>query len=959
VKLQFDANRKSPGPDSVFLYYSTNGTTWTVFNGTAYNASTSGFTTFGPLDFTGLTAVGTTYFRYYGFGANNPNTGADLNLDNVTFTGCGMPQPLTLTKGFQPNPIAVNSTSRLTFTVVNSNSVTVTAVLFTDNLPSGVQVAAPPAASTSGCGSPTFNPLAGATMLTFTNGTILGNGRCTLTVTVTALTAGPHVNISGVVSSTETGPNTGPGGSAVATLTAVQPPVISKNFATDPILAGGLSLLTFALVNPNSNDALASVAFTDTLPTTPGAMLVASPPLTATAGCGSPTFNPLAGATALAFSNGTIAAGGTCLITVTVTAPTAGVYTNTTGAVVALVAGVPITGNTALDTLTVNQPHPGLALGKQVAISSTGPWTSFVVVAPGANIYYRLIIENIGDVPLSPVTVTDPDVNLAGCVWPGTLPVASPTQDPTAQCTLGPLAAQSGDILNTATAQGVFTGTVVTATASAEYLGAVPGLNLVKQVALTNSGPWETALTGVAPGSNLYYKFIVINNGGVTLTTLSVIDSLLNTAGCVLIDPLAAGGATTCTLGPIVAVSNTGTYTNTATAQGFDGNTPVESEPASASYTLAAPDLSLSKANNTAGTIVLGATFTWTLTVSNTGTASAVFADGDLILSDPLPANATYGAPTVTNPVNVINSANIACAITAGTLACSASGAAVTVGAAGGFAVAYTATPTATGSLTNTATVDPDALISEINESNNTGTDVVTATAPTTLGGFVWFDVDQDGQQDGGELGLTGVLVTLLTPTDTLTTTTDAGGLYTFTNLISGTFLLTFTAPLGFTPTVQNVGNDATDSDADPTTGQAGPISLVNNQVDRTWAAGYWQPATAIELASFTATADAQGRVTVQWTTAVEIDTAGFNLYRASSVAGPPGQLNALLIAAVGSFGGGADYAFLDQPGVGVWYYWLEDVDTQGHPTQYGPVTVRVGSGPASLYRVFLPLVSR
>jgi len=155
------------------------------------------------------------------------------------------------------------------------------------------------------------------------------------------------------------------------------------------------------------------------------------------------------------------------------------------------------------------------------------------------------------------------------------------------------------------------------------------------------------------------------------------------------------------------------------------------------------------------------------------------------------------------------------------------------------------------------------------------------------------------------------------------------------------------------------VGNDATDSDADPTTGQAGPISLVNNQVDRTWAAGYWQPATAIELASFTATADAQGRVTVQWTTAVEIDTAGFNLYRASSVAGPPGQLNALLIAAVGSFGGGADYAFLDQPGVGVWYYWLEDVDTQGHPTQYGPVTVRVGSGPASLYRVFLPLVSR
>jgi hypothetical protein len=959
VALTFDASRKNPGPDSLFLYYSTNGTTWTQFNGSAYSPPTSGYTTFGPLDFTGLTAAGTTYFRFYAFGALNPNIGADLNFDNVTVTGCGVPQPLIITKAFTPNPIAVNSTSVLTFSVVNSNSVQVTGVRFTDDLPAGVQVASPPAASTSGCGAPTFAPSAGDTSLTFSGGTIAASSRCNISVTVTALTAGPHLNLSGVISSTETGPNTGNGGSATAALIALQPPQITKNFVPDPILAGGTSLLTFVLLNPNPDNALSGVAFTDNLPTTPGAMQVANPPGAATSGCGAPVFAPAAGAITLSFSGAAIAASGLCLVTVTVTALATGIYTNTTSPVTATVSGVTITNTPAVDSLTANTPNPAIALAKHVAITTTGPWTSFLVVVPGTDVYYRLTIENIGDVPLSPVSVSDPNVDLTSCVWPVTLPVASPTQDPTATCILGPLPAQSGDVPNTATAQGVYTSTVE-ATANAEYLGAVPGLNLIKQVALSATGPWASWLTGVPAGADLYYKFIVVNNGQLELNTLIVTDAQVDTTGCTLIDPLAIGGATNCVVGPVTAETVMGTYTNTATVGGRNGAIFVTSDPAEAAYTLSAPDLTLTKTNDTGGAAFVGVPFVWTLTVANAGDAPVVLPDGEQLLTDPLPAGATYGVPSVNNPVNITNVGNLLCAITANTLACAADGAAVTIDVGGSLEVALTVTPTATGSLDNTATVDPGEEVAESDEENNTGTDSVSVTEPgATVGGLVWIDLNQDGQQTGGEPGIPLVLVTLDTGSGLLTTTTDASGLYTFTNLISGTFRLTFTAPSGFTPTVANVGNDATDSDADPGTGGTGPFNLVTGQVDKTWSAGYWQAPTVIELVSFTAAANGQGGVTLSWTTAVEIDTAGYNLYRAGSPGAPLTQINALLIAATGSFGAGADYSANDWPGAGHWWYWLEDVDTQGHRTLHGPVTVTVGGGPLSTYRLYLPLAGK
>lgn len=137
------------------------------------------------------------------------------------------------------------------------------------------------------------------------------------------------------------------------------------------------------------------------------------------------------------------------------------------------------------------------------------------------------------------------------------------------------------------------------------------------------------------------------------------------------------------------------------------------------------PILTAAKSNNVGGTIALGHSFTWTVTVSNSGLAGATFAPGATLLRDDLPGGASYGAPTVQNIVNVTGSGSIICAIAANALTCTASGGPVTLGGtSGSFAVAFSVTPSAVGALTNPDSsglchADPNGVITESNESND------------------------------------------------------------------------------------------------------------------------------------------------------------------------------------------------------------------------------------------------
>lgn len=102
---------------------------------------------------------------------------------------------------------------------------------------------------------------------------------------------------------------------------------------------------------------------------------------------------------------------------------------------------------------------------------------------------------------------------------------------------------------------------------------------------------------------------------------------------------------------------------------------------------------------------------------------------------------------------------------------------------------------------------------------------------------------------------------------------------------------------------------------------------------------------TAIELASFTAAANDNGVVILDWETATEVDNAGFNIYCSKRKDGMYKKVNNTLIASKGNEVSGASYSFEDMPGHGAFYYKLEDVDDNGNTTLHGPEKVRVKSG--------------
>ncbi len=103
--------------------------------------------------------------------------------------------------------------------------------------------------------------------------------------------------------------------------------------------------------------------------------------------------------------------------------------------------------------------------------------------------------------------------------------------------------------------------------------------------------------------------------------------------------------------------------------------------------------------------------------------------------------------------------------------------------------------------------------------------------------------------------------------------------------------------------------------------------------------------ALVILFAWLTACSSTVSPVVIEWTTATEINTAGFNLYRAESADGPFSQINSELIPAAPDPMTGGKYKFEDTsvtPGK-TYYYQLEDIEYTGTRTKHPPVAVTAG----------------
>ena len=117
-----------------------------------------------------------------------------------------------------------------------------------------------------------------------------------------------------------------------------------------------------------------------------------------------------------------------------------------------------------------------------------------------------------------------------------------------------------------------------------------------------------------------------------------------------------------------------------------------------------------------------------------------------------------------------------------------------------------------------------------------------------TIGDLVWYDLNENGQQDGLEGGVLDITVKLYDENcnnELNSTTTDGNGKYLFESLTPATYCLEFTGlKEGYVITTQDSGNNETDSDVNASTGKTVNIVLAEGVSDLSWDMGIYKPAS-------------------------------------------------------------------------------------------------------------------
>jgi hypothetical protein len=133
--------------------------------------------------------------------SNESGSGAPSNTATVTVIA-----PPTITKAFGNSQVWVGYSTTLSFTITNPNPTSaLSGIGFTDTFPAGFTVATPNGLVGS-CGSGAIAAAAGSGSVTLSGASLPAGGTCTFSVRITATGAGNVVNVTGAISSTETGP---------------------------------------------------------------------------------------------------------------------------------------------------------------------------------------------------------------------------------------------------------------------------------------------------------------------------------------------------------------------------------------------------------------------------------------------------------------------------------------------------------------------------------------------------------------------------------------------------------------------------------------------------------------------------------------------------------------------------------------------------------------------------------
>jgi LPXTG-site transpeptidase (sortase) family protein len=485
--------------------------------------------------------------------------------------------------------------------------------------------------------------------------TVGGATTCTrnYTVTATDVTNKYVTNIAHATALDSGGEQVLSNNSSV-TVYKVDAPLISKSFAPDPIITGGISTLTVTITNPPQNVVpLTGVAFTDNLPS---GMTIITPILASQ--CGGTVVSENSN-TRLRLSGGSIQVGTSCTISVEVTANTGKVYTNTTGTVSSTNGG---TGLTATDTLTVVSPAVISKSFNPTTINDGGVSTlTFRVTNPSTN-PVPLTGVSFNDVFPTGLEVNDPaNVVVTNC---GATPSFSPATGATTVSLSGAtIAAGTPCVISvdvTAPA-GVYVNTSEPVDSNEGGEGLPSNTATLEALATLDLVITKTdGISSVTAGDSVTYTIIAQNNGLIDAIGAKIVDSFpTSLTGVTWTCSPAAGAA--CTASGSGNISDTVdlpagasvTYTvtaavvnplainviNTASVIPPAGLVDEDTTNNTSTDTDRRNSLLLAKAASAAHTdyLVLGeeVTYTYTLTNNGTSTLAGPFTVSDDKIGDP------------------------------------------------------------------------------------------------------------------------------------------------------------------------------------------------------------------------------------------------------------------------------------------------------------------------------------
>ena len=475
---------------------------------------------------------------------------------------------------FSPNTIALQSVSRLTITISNTNVTNgLTGLAYSNTLPAGLFLGNPvDLVQSAGCGGAAITANPGGSSISLSGGNVAAGGSCAITVSVRPTTSGIKTttlaagDVTGTIGGTLYS-NVNPATAELSVATFDFNAEINKQFDPISITPGDVSRLSVSTYNANSFE-LTNASWTDDLASVQPGLSIANPPNISTTNCGStPDVTALAGSTTLSLSNATVPAkvgeiNGICTVEVDVTSITPGNLINTIPG-----GNLNASGNSG----TVSNTDPASAT---INVDNLVPPSVTKAFSPntiwiGQNSRLSIVIRNndlshtLSEVSLSDV-LNDPvphNVVLAGTVNP-TLTGCGSSAVLTAVAGTDNLSISGAEINPNSTCTIAVN---VTSFTQGEYTNNIPASEVQTRQGVTNASPAQADLNVQAVGLSKSFSPSSVLAGEISALTITLRNPTDTAYTGVALDDVMPGTAlfvtgtptTTCTEGTVsIATTN-------------------------------------------------------------------------------------------------------------------------------------------------------------------------------------------------------------------------------------------------------------------------------------------------------------------------------------------------------------------------------------------------------------------